>query len=112
MSLEELEDIEWVKQHLWEVVKAYNIIERQITTIKEEVKTAQADKQYWDITAKYSKYIKLKPRNLQDVLTRYPLQDYPQVYNVSLSKEAQHIITDEELFDTVEITSVRIELPQ
>jgi len=112
MSLEELEDIEWVKQHLWEVVKAYNIIERQITTIKEEVKTAQADKQYWDTTAKYSKYIKLKPKNLQEVLTRYPIQDYPQVYNVSLSKEAQHIITDEELFDTVEITSVRIELPQ
>lgn len=112
MSLEELEDIEWVKQHLWEVVKAYNIIDRQITTIKEEVKTAQADKQYWDTTAKYSKYIKLKPKNLQEVLTRYPIQDYPQVYNVSLSKEAQHIITDEELFDTVEITSVRIELPQ
>ena len=80
--------------------------------IKNEVKTAEADKQYWDVTAKYSKYIKLKPRNLQDVLTRYPLQDYPQVYNISLSKEAQHIITDEELFDTVEITSVRIELPQ
>ena len=112
MSLEELEDIEWVKQHLWEVVKAYNIIDRQITTIKEEVKTAQADKQYWDTTAKYSKYIKLKPKNLQEVLTRYPIQDYPQVYNVSLSKEAQHIITDEELFDTVEITSVRIELPE
>ena len=111
MSLEELEDIEWVKQHLWEVVKAYNIIDRQITTIKEEVKTAQADKQYWDTTAKYSKYIKLKPKNLQEVLTRYPIQDYPQVYNVTLSKEAQHIITDEELFDTVEITSVRIELP-
>ena len=34
MSLEELEDIEWVKQHLWEVVKAYNIIDRQMTTIK------------------------------------------------------------------------------
>ena len=112
MSLEELEDIEWVKQHLWEVIKAYQIIERQMYTIKDEVKAAQADKQYWDTTAKYSKYIKLKPKNLQEVLTRYPIQDYPQVYNVSLSKEAQHIITDEELFDTVEITSVRIELPQ
>lgn len=112
MSLDELENIEWVKQHLWEVAKAYNIIDRQMAIIKEEVKAAQADKQYWDATAKYSKYIKLKPRNLETILSRYPIQDYPQVYNVSLSKEAQHVITDEELFDTVEITSVRIELPQ
>ena len=95
-----------------DVIKAYQIIDRQINTIKDDVKTAQADKQYWNVTAKYSKYIKLKPKNLQEVLTRYPIQDYPQVYNVTLSKEAQHIITDEELFDTVEITSVRIELPE
>lgn len=111
MSLDELNDIEWVKQHLWTVVQFQKIIEEQMEAIKNEVKATQADKQYWDVTAKYSKYIKLKPKNIQTVLSRYPIQDYPQVYNVSLSKEAQHIITDEELFDTVEITSVRIELP-
>ena len=100
MSLDELNDIEWVKQHLWTVVQFQKIIEEQMEAIKNEVKTAQADKQYWDVTAKYSKYIKLKPKNIQTVLSRYPIQDYPH-----------HIITDEELFDTVEITSVRIELP-
>lgn len=112
MSLDELNDIEWVKQHLWTVVQFQKLIEEQMDIIKNEVKTAQADKQYWDVTAKYSKYIKLKPKNIQTVLSRYPIQDYPQVYNVSLSKDAQHIITDEALFDTVEITSVRIELPE
>ena len=112
MSLEELNDIERVKQHLSEVIQFQKILEQQIGVIKDEVKTAQADKQYWNVTAKYSKYLKLRPRDLQTVLTRYPIQDYPQVYNVTLSKEAQHIITDEELFDTVEITSVRIELPE
>lgn len=112
MSLEELNDIERVKQHLSEVIQFQKVLEQQIGVIKDEVKTAQADKQYWNVTAKYSKYLKLRPRDLQTVLTRYPIQDYPQVYNVTLSKEAQHIITDEELFDTVEITSVRIELPE
>ena len=112
MSLDELNDIEWCKTHLAEVVQYQKAIEQQMDAIKNEVKTAQADKQYWNVTAKYSKYIKLRPRNLQTVLSRYPIQDYPQVYNVTLSKEAQHIITDEELFDTVEITSVRIELPE
>ena len=111
MSLDELWNIEWVKAHLWQVVQYQKLIEEQLQVIKDEVKTTEADKQYWDVTAKYSKYIKLKPRNLSDILSRYPIQDYPQVYNVSLSKDAQHIITDEELFDTVEITSVRIELP-
>ena len=112
MSLDELNNIERVKQHLGTVVQFQKLIEEQMDAIKNEVKTAEADKQYWDVTAKYSKYIKLKPKNIQTVLSRYPIQDYPQVYNVSLSKEAQHIITDEELFDTVEISSVRIELPQ
>jgi len=112
MSLDELNDIERVKQHLWTLVQYQRLIEQQLDLIKSEVKTAEADKQYWDVTAKYSKYIKLKPRSLETILSRYPIQDYPQVYNVSLSKDAQHIITDEELFDTVEISSVRIELPQ
>lgn len=112
MSLDELNDIERVKSHLWTVVQFQKLIEEQMSAIKDEVKTAQADKQYWNVTAKYTKYLKLKPRDLNTILTRYPLQQYPEVYNVSLSKEAQHIITDEELFDTVEITSVRIELPE
>lgn len=112
MSLDELNDIERVKSHLWTVVQFQKLIEEQMSAIKDEVRTAQADKQYWNVTAKYTKYLKLKPRDLNTILTRYPLQQYPEVYNVSLSKEAQHIITDEELFDTVEITSVRIELPE
>lgn len=112
MSLDDLKNIEWVKSHLWEVFKAYQIIEKQMEAIKSEVKLTQADKQYWDATAKYTKYVKLKPKNLETIMSRYPIQDYPEVYNVSLSKQAQHVITDEELFDTVQIESVRIELPE
>ena len=111
MSLEELNDIERVKANFNEVVKAYNIIEKQLWVIKDWVKVEEADKQYWDVKLKYSKYLKLKPRNIQDVISRYPIVEYPNLYNITLSKEAQHIITDEELFDTVEIASVRIELP-
>ena len=112
MSFEELEDIEWVKSHLWQVFKAYQLIDKQLTAIKDEVKLNQEDKQYWDVTAKYSRYVKLKPRDIDVILSRYPVKDYPQLYNISLSKEAQHVITDEDLFDTVEISSVRIELPE
>ena len=111
MSLEELEDIERVKQHLWQVVSYQKLIEQQIDAIKTEVKEAQTDKQYWGVTAKYSKYVKLKPKSITDVITRYPVLEHPDLYNITLSKDAQHVITDEELFDTVEITSVRIELP-
>lgn len=112
MSLEQLSDMDWVKANLWLVFKAYQLIDKQLTAIKDEVKFNWEDKQYWDVTAKYSKYVKLKPRDIDEVLSRYPVTDYPQVYNISLSKEAQHVITDEDLFDTVEITSVRIELPE
>lgn len=112
MPLDELEDIEWVKSHMWQVLKAYQIIDKQLAAIKEEVKLTQTDTQYWDVTAKYTSYIKLKPRNIQDIMSRYPIEEYPQLYNVTLSKEAQHIITDEWLFETVNVEAVRMELPQ
>ncbi len=46
MSLDELNDIEWCKTHLAEVVQYQKAIEQQMEAIKNEVKTAQADKQY------------------------------------------------------------------
>jgi hypothetical protein len=46
MSLDELNDIERVKQHLGTVVQFQKLIEEQMDAIKCEVKTAEADKQY------------------------------------------------------------------
>ena len=112
MSLEELQDLEWVKAHLNEVYRAQQIIDTQLWLIKDEVKLNRSDTQYWGVTLKFTSYVKLKPRDLNTILAQYPLQEYPDVYNVTLSKDAQHIITDEGLFDTVQIDAVRIELPE
>lgn len=112
MPLEDLQNIDWVKSHLWEVLKAYKIIWTQLDAIKSEVKSARADRQYWDATCKYSSYVKLKPVDINTIIERYPIAEHRDVYNITLSKEAQHIITDESLFTTETVESVRMELPE
>lgn len=111
MPLEDLQNIDWVKSHLWEVVKAQKIIAEQLDTIKNEIKSSRADRQYWDAMCKYSSYTKLKPVDINTIMERYPVANNLNIYNISLSKEAQHVITDESLFTTETVESVRIELP-
>lgn len=112
MPLDDLENLDWVKSHLWEVLKAQKIITAQLDAIKSEIKSARADRQYWDITCKYSSYVKLRPTDINTIMERYPVANNLNMYNISLSKEAQHIITDESLFTTETVESVRMELPQ
>lgn len=112
MPLDDLENLDWVKSHLWAVLKAQKIIAAQLDAIKSEIKSARADRQYWDATCKYSSYVKLKPVDINTIMERYPVANNLNMYNISLSKEAQHIITDESLFTTETVESVRIELPQ
>lgn len=112
MPIEDLQNIDWVKSHLWEVYKAYKLIWEQLDAIKNEVKSARVDRQYWDANCKYNSYVKLRPVDINVIMERYPVADNPTIYNISLSKEAQHVITDESLFTTETVESVRIELPQ
>ena len=110
MPLDDLQNLERVKSHLTEVYKAYMIIDRQLKAIKEEVKSFENDMQYWDVTLKYSKYIKLKPVDINTIIERYPIANNPELYNITLSKEAQHIITDESLFTQDEVKLIRMEV--
>ena len=111
MPLDDLENLDWVKSNLWQVYKAYKIIEQQLAAIKDEIKSSQADRQYWDATCKYHSYTKLKPVDINTIMERYPVADNLNIYNITLNKDAQHIITDESLFTTETVESVRIELP-
>lgn len=111
MPIEDLQNLDRVKAHLWEVVKAQKIIAEQLDAIKSEIKSARTDRQYWDATCKYSSYVKLRPVDINTIMERYPVVNNLNIYNISLSKEAQHVITDESLFTTETVESVRIELP-
>lgn len=112
MPLEDLQNIDWVKSHLWEVVKAYKIIEEQLDAIKNEVKSSHADRQYWNVSCKYHSYVKLRPVDINTIMERYPVANNLNIYNITLSKEAQHTITDESLFTTETVESVRMELQE
>ena len=109
MPIEDLQNIDWVKSHLWEVLEAQKLITAQLDAIKDEIKSSRTNRQYWNILCKYSSYEKLRPVDINTIIERYPVADNRDIYNITLSKEAQHVITDESLFTTETVESVRME---
>lgn len=106
MSLENLSDLNRVKENLSLVMEYYKLMSDQLDNIKNEVKDSWESKQYWDINCRLSSYIKLVPVDMNTILERYPYESNKELYTISLSKEAKSIITDESLFTEQEIKSV------
>lgn len=106
MSLENLTNINWVKDNLPLVLEYYKLISSQLDVIKNEIKNSWESKQFWDVIWKLSSYKKLVPVDMQVILERYPYESNKELYTISLTKEAQSIITDESLFTEQEIKSV------
>lgn len=112
MTPEQLQDIDRVKAHLAEVVAMKKIIDDQLDVIKETVKSAWSDMQYWNVTCKYSTYTKLKPVDMNRIMEAYPVAENLNIYNITLSKDAQHIITDESLFREEEVQVVKLNVAE
>lgn len=93
---------------LTEVINLRNLCDELIDRVKQEAKDNKADVERDGVKFKYSSYIKLKPKDINKILELYPLAEYPDIYNVSLASWASSIITDEDLFEEQEISSVRV----
>ena len=106
MSLENLSDINWVKENLPLVLEYYKLIGSQLDVIKTEIKDSWESKQFGDITWKLSSYKKLIPISMEVILEKYPYEENKELYTIWLTKEAQSVITDETLFVEQEIKSV------
>lgn len=97
-----------LKLPLIEIINLRNLLDDIIDNIKQEAKDNKTDIERDGVKFKYSSYIKLKPKDINKILELYPLADYPDIYNVSLASWASSIITDEDLFEEQEISSVRV----
>lgn len=106
MTIENLHDINWVKENLQLVVDYYNAISDAMDTIKTEVKEWWESKQFGTISCRLSSYKKLVPVDMSKILERYPYESNQWLYTLSLTKDAQSVITDETLFKEQEIKSV------
>lgn len=96
------------KLPLIEVINLCNLCDEIIDRVKQEAKDNKTDVERDGVKFKYSSYIKLKPKDINKILEQYPLSEYPDIYNVSLASGAASVITDEDLFEEQEISSVRV----
>jgi len=98
--LELLPDIEYLKE----------VVSKAESEIKEYIKYEQLNEfNVWDYQVKYTTYFKYKPVDIKLLQEKYPIEKYPEVYNISLSAKAKKIIQDPELVEKVPVETVRIQ---
>lgn len=99
--LELLEDVYYLKK----------LMDKAIDKVKEYVKYEQIDsKEVWrELKITRNVYMKYKPVDINKLTEAYPIDKYPDVYNLSLSAKAKDIITDASLLKTVPVETVRIQ---
>jgi len=97
--LELLPDIEEVKK----------VMDKAISEVKEYIKYEQINsKTIWDYKIVRNVYMRYKPVDMNMLKEKYPVDKYPDVYNLSLSAKAKDIITDASLIKTVPVETVKI----
>ena len=112
LIVEELENMEYkVEELLNNVDKVYRlkrIVDRMMADLKDYIKYKQLDTvERGDVVVKRSVYVKYKPLNIDEILKKYPLQEYRELYNISLSSKAKKVITDPSLIKKEYIETVR-----
>ena len=91
-----------------ELIKLSDALTEKIDAIKDRVKENKNSETIDWMTFKYTEYIKLKPKDITEIIKAYPVEEHPDLYNISLAKGATSVITDEDLFEEQRISSVKI----
>jgi len=99
-------DIERVKWNLKTVIDLHKLLDKQITKIKNWIKESAITKNFGDIKWVYSNFVKLVPKDINEIIELYPVSDYPDIYKITLTNEALNVVTEEELFE--EVTTERV----
>ena len=107
LDIAQLHDESYVLAHIDEVYPFYKWIEETIEIIKQSVKQSKETIDLPNFEIKYSSYNKMVPVSLDTIMERYPIADYPDCYNISLSAKAWDIIMDPELIEYKPVETVK-----
>ena len=112
LDLNKLEDISYVIENLWELIATHKAIGAALELVKWKAKYDKEDVvgKGWLVT--YSSYNKYKVRDMDKLMEEYPLELYPNLYNISMSAAWPSIIKDESLLETKEILVTKLKLDE
>ena len=92
-----------------EIYDAHNVISGILEKFKDSLKETKETIKTSQYTIKVSSYNQLVPKDINEILSKYPYDKFPDVYTIKLSKEAGSIIKEPELLVEKPIESVRFE---
>ena len=106
LNIENLEDKEYIMSNLQEVHLLFKATEQALELIKNEYKSQK--KSYEDDNKKimYSSYNRFVPENMEQLMKKYPIDRFPDVYTIGISAKASEIIMEEDLLIQVPVEKV------
>lgn len=110
LDIAQVHDKEYVLSHMNETYELFKWLEGVMESIKQDVKTSKQWIDLPEFEIKYSSYNKMVPISLEEVITRYPISEYPDCYNISLSAKAGDIIMEPELIEYKPVETVKFTL--
>jgi hypothetical protein len=99
LDITQLDTPEYVLNNLLEVCELYEKIDSILENLKTMVKDSETSMDLPTVEIRYSSYNKMVPVNIDNIMERYPISEYPDCYNISLSAKAGDIIMEPELIE-------------
>lgn len=90
-----------------EIYETQKVLDKVLEKFKQEIKTTKETIETDNYTIKYSYYSQLVPKDLSQILLSYPLEKYPTMYTIKLSKEAGDIIKEMDYLEEKQVESVQ-----
>lgn len=107
LDIAQVHDMDYVINNLNEVYELYKWVEEVLDKIKENVKTNKATLDLPTFEVVYSSYDKMVPVDINAIMAKYPISEYPDCYNISLSAKAGDVIMEPELVAYQPINTVK-----
>ena len=110
IDFDRLHELDYVKSNIKTIYEKYKLLEAAIELLKSEAKLTNQGYSNNGVTVSVSTSNKYIPTNLRELLRMYPVELNESMYNITLSKEAKNIVTEEGLLTTVPSTRVVIKV--
>jgi len=108
IDIEKLTDKEYITSNFPEVYKMFKATEEAIEMLKTIAKVNEESFETDDMKVQYSTYNKFAAIDINKIIEKYPIEEHPEIYSISINKKASETIMEDGLLEQVPIKKVTI----
>lgn len=97
IDFDSLHDIEYVRANIRTIYEQYKSLEQAVEMLKSHTKLSWTWFDQDGVSVSVSTSSKYVAKDINDVIKEYPIELFPEIYNISLSAKAKDVITETDL---------------